>query len=240
VYAGILACVGGPLEFVAVRWRRAVLQQVVAREGVVDTTTAKRKDISRMQQSRLNQEEKADHAEDNPALSHVVERNIRTIIQLRLRAARERSVQNRIADAITAFSGRMVFVYVHIVWFGVWIVLNTGRVGVRPFDPFPYGLLTMVVSLEAIFLSTLVLISQNRLSAESEHRADLALHIGLLTEYELTRVLHMLDAIQDKMGIDNDADSELADLEMETKPEDVLTEIERLQQRALRSKKPPA
>ena len=92
------------------------MQQVVGREGVVDEMTAKRKDISRMQQSRLNQEDKADHAEDNPALSHVVERNIRTIIQLRLRAARERSMQNRIADAITAFSGRMVCVYVHVVW----------------------------------------------------------------------------------------------------------------------------
>ncbi len=193
-----------------------------------------------MQKNRLNQEDNADHTEDNPALSHVVERNIRTIIQLRLQAARERSVQNRIADVITDFSGRMVFVYVHIVWFGVWIVLNTGRVGVQPFDPFPYGLLTMVVSLEAIFLSTLVLISQNRLSEESEHRADLALQIGLLTEYELTRVLRMLDAIQDKMGIENAADDELADLEMETKPEDVLAEIERLQQRALSRKKPTA
>jgi uncharacterized membrane protein len=193
-----------------------------------------------MQQNRLNQEDHADHAEDNPALSNVVERNIRTIIQLRLQAARARTVQNRIADVITAFSGRMVCVYVHIVWFGVWILLNTGRVGVPPFDPFPYGLLTMVVSLEAIFLSTLVLISQNRLSEESEHRADWALPIGLLTEYELTRVLHMLDAIQDTMGTDNDTDSELADLEMETKPEDVLAEIERLQQRALCRKKPPA
>ena len=125
-----------------------------------------------MQQNRLNQGDKADHAEDNPALSTVVERNIRTIIQLRLQAARARSVQNRIADTITAFSGRMVFVYVHIVWFGVWILLNTGYVGVRPFDPFPYGLLTMVVSLEAIFLSTFVLISQNRLSQAAEHRAD--------------------------------------------------------------------
>jgi hypothetical protein len=111
-------------------------------------------------------------------------------------------------------------------------------VGTRPFDPFPYGLLTMVVSLEAIFLSTFVLISQNRLSEAAEHRADLDLHIGLLTEYELTRVLHMLHAIQDKMGIANDADSELADLEMETTPEDVLAEIERLQQRALSSKNP--
>jgi uncharacterized membrane protein len=193
-----------------------------------------------MWQSRLNQEEPGDHAEDNPALSKVVERNIRTIIQLRLQAARARSVQDRIADAITAFSGHMAFVYVHVVWFGVWILLNTGRIGVRPFDPFPYGLLTMVVSLEAIFLATFVLISQNRLSEEAEHRADLALHIGLLTEHELTRVLQMLDAIQDKMAIENHENSELADLEMETKPEDVLAEIERLQQRVLSRKKPTA
>ena len=185
-----------------------------------------------MKQSRRNPEETEEHKDDNPALSRVIERNIRTIILLRRKAAQERSRQERIADAITSFSGRMLFVYVHIVWFGVWIILNSGRLGVHPFDPFPYGLLTMVVSLEAIFLSTFVLISQNRLSEEAEHRADLDLHIGLLTENELTRVLQMLDAIQDKMGIENDNDSDLADLEMETRPEDVLAEIERLQQRA--------
>ncbi len=136
---------------------------------------------------------------------------------------------------ITSFSGRMWFVYVHIVWFGLWILLNTERVGVRAFDPFPYGLLTMIVSLEAIFLSTVVLISQNRLTGEIERRADLDLHIGLLTEHELTRVLRMLDAIQRKMGIDDDEAGQLADLEMETKPEDVLAEIERLQRRAAAS-----
>lgn len=191
-----------------------------------------------MQQSRRNiAEEKAEHVGDNPALSNVIERNIRTIIHLRQQAERERSLQERIADVITFFSGRMVFAYVHIVWFGAWIVLNTGRF-MTPFDPFPYGLLTMIVSLEAIFLSTFVLISQNRLGEEVERRADLALHIGMLTEHELTRVLQMLDAIQDKLGIDNDADSELADLEMETRPEDVLAEIDRLQQRALGRKKP--
>jgi uncharacterized membrane protein len=189
-----------------------------------------------IQGNRLHPEEPEDHADDNPALSQVVERNIRTMIQLRLQAARARRVQDLLADTITAVSGRMVFVYVHLVWFGVWILLNTGRVGVRPFDPFPYGLLTMVVSLEAIFLATFVLISQNRLSAEAEHRADLALHIGLLTEHELTRVLQMLDVIQDTLGIENHESSDLADLEMETKPEDVLAEIERLQQRALSSK----
>jgi uncharacterized membrane protein len=145
-------------------------------------------------------------------------------------------VHDRIADAITSFSGRMGFVYVHIVWFGLWILLNTGVVGLRAFDPFPYGLLTMIVSLEAIFLSAVVLISQNRLSREIERRADLDLHIGLLTEHELTRVLQMLDAIQRKMGIAADGAGELADLEMETKPEDVLAEIERLQERARNGK----
>lgn len=183
-----------------------------------------------MQQSRTNPDENEDHAGDNPALSRVIERNIRTHIKLRRKAAKARGLQERLADAITSFSGHMTFVYVHIAWFVLWVLANTGRLGIQPFDPFPYGLLTMIVSLEAIFLSTFVLISQNRISREAERRADLDMHIGMLTEHELTRVLQMLDAIQDKMGIENDEDSDLADLEMETKPEDVLAEIDRLQQ----------
>src|SRR2546428_2191868 len=122
----------------------------------------------------------------------------------------------------------MVFVSLHILWLGACVRVNPGRVGIPPFDPFPYGLLTMMVSLEAIFLSTFVLISQNRFSDEADRRAELDVHIGLLAEHEIPRVLHMLDAIQDKLGIENDADSELADLEMETKPEDVLAEIDRV------------
>jgi uncharacterized membrane protein len=183
-----------------------------------------------MQKVRPSQKENEDPGKDNPALSKVIEKNIRTIIHLRTKAAKERSLQDRIADIITSFSGRMIFVYVHILWFGIWILLNTGWFGMHAFDPFPYGLLTMVVSLEAIFLATFVLISQNRMEEESERRADLDLHIGLLTEHELTRVLQMLDAIQDKLDIVDHANSELADLEMETKPEDVLAEIHRLQE----------
>ena len=140
-----------------------------------------------MQQSQPIQKE--DQQKDNLALSKVIERNIRTITHLRTKDARERSPQGRIADSITSFSGRMIFVYVHVAWFGIWIALNSGRFGVRVFDPFPYGLLTMIVSLEAIFLSTFVFISQNRMGEESERRADLDLHIGLLTTHELTRVL---------------------------------------------------
>jgi uncharacterized membrane protein len=130
--------------------------------------------------------------------------------------------------------------YAHIVWFAIWLLLNTGHLGIRAFDPFPYGLLTMIVSLEAIFLSTFVLISQNRMSVEAEHRSDLDLHIDLLAEYELTRMLQMLDAILEKMGIENDQDAELAELESETKPEEVLAEIERLQRRVMRPFRAPA
>jgi uncharacterized membrane protein len=89
----------------------------------------------------------------------------------------------------------------------------------------------MIVSLEAIFLSTFVLISQNRGGARVDMRADLALHVVLLTEHEVTRALQMLDAIQERLGVAHDPESDLAQLEMETKPEDILAEIQRLGRR---------
>ena len=165
---------------------------------------------------------------DHPPLSDVIERNIQNQVRLRREAISRRTFRERVSDAITAFSGSLSFVYLHALWFGLWVLLNTGRFGIRPFDPFPYSLLTMLVSLEAIFLSTFVLISQNRSGAEADRRADVALHVGLLTEHEVTRALQMLDAIQERLGVANDAESDLAQLEMETKPEDILAEIERL------------
>jgi uncharacterized membrane protein len=179
-----------------------------------------------------NQTQDENLEQDNPLLCNLVERNIRTLNTLRSKAMRERGLQDRIADTITNFSGRLAFVYVHVAWFSLWILVNTGRFGLKPFDPFPYGLLTMIVSLEAIFLSTFVLISQNRMAELQESHADLHLHVGLLNEHETTRVLQMLDAIQSKLGIEDHAESDLADLEMETKPEDVLAEIEKLRLRA--------
>lgn len=108
-----------------------------------------------------------DDGPDNAALSNVVERNIRSILRLRAQSAEDRGLQERLADGITSRSGRLSFVYLHAIWFGAWILANTGWLGVRVFDPFPYGLLTMIVSLEAIFLSAFVLIRQNRLSEEA-------------------------------------------------------------------------
>lgn len=82
------------------------------------------------------------------------------------------SAEGRFAEAITNFSGSMNFVYFHIIWFGLWIVINYGMLAptIQPFDPFPYGLLTMIVSLEAIFLSTFILITQNRQALVDTYR----------------------------------------------------------------------
>jgi uncharacterized membrane protein len=168
---------------------------------------------------------------DPPNLCGAIERNIQMFAEMRKRTKQRRTFQERLADLITEVSGRMTFIYVHIAWFVLWLLANTGKLGalgIKPFDPYPFNFLTMVVSLEAIFLSTFVLISQNRLSIEADRRADLDLHIGLLTEHELTRVIRMLDAIQDKLGIDNDSDAELKELEEDISPESVLGEIDRI------------
>ena len=189
--------------------------------------------VHNMLEARLLQKEIADHKDDNPALSTVIQRNIRKIIHIRQKASQEQSFQDRMANVMTSFSGSMAFFYVHILWFSLWFLLNTGHLGVRVFDPYPYGFLTMVVSLEAIFLATFVLISQNLLARGAERLTDLGLQTSLLTEHELTRVLQLLRSIQIKLGIarDESSDQADADLAMETKPEDVLAEIERLHRR---------
>ncbi|MFG2374203.1 DUF1003 domain-containing protein [Streptomyces sp. NPDC048504] len=103
--------------------------------------------------------------------------------QERVVFARMRSTQDRVADAITAFAGTMLFVYIHALWFAVWIALNEGLLGQGGiFDPYPYGLLTMIVSLEAIFLSTFVMVSQNRQATRENVRADLDFETNLRSE----------------------------------------------------------
>ena len=107
---------------------------------------------------------------------------------------RRQRAQDRVSDDITAFSGSMTFVYLHVAWFAVWIVVN-----VTPwaFDPYPFGLLTLIVSLEAIFLSTFVMISQNRESALSDARDDIDFETNVLSEA-------WLEAFAEKLGIDKE------------------------------------
>jgi uncharacterized membrane protein len=104
-----------------------------------------------------------------------------------------RRTQDQIADRITRFAGSMLFVYVHVAWFAAWIMIN--ELTPNPFDPFPFGLLTMIVSLEAIFLSTFVMISQNREAQRAELRSELDFETNVRAEV-------WVEAIASKLGID--------------------------------------
>jgi uncharacterized membrane protein len=101
-----------------------------------------------------------------------------------------------VSDAISAMVASEMAVAFHLVWFALWMLINTGYIrGVRPFDPYPFSLLTMIVSPEAIFLTLFVLASQNRLTREADRRAHLDLQVNLLSEQEMTMVLRMLGEI---------------------------------------------
>jgi uncharacterized membrane protein len=122
------------------------------------------------------------------AADGVMDGNLYPVLAARLGDERRiierlKKAEDRTADSITAFAGSLPFVYIHGVWFGVWILLNVGLFGAAAkFDPFPFGLLTMVVSLEAIFLATFVMVSQNRQAARSDVRAEIDFETNLRAE----------------------------------------------------------
>jgi uncharacterized membrane protein len=123
----------------------------------------------------------------------LAEENIRAVARLQEQAAKRRSVAERFGDAVSALAARESAVVMHVAWFAAWILINTGRLSpIEPFDPFPFTLLTTIVSLEAIFLTLFVLASQSRLTQEGDRRAHLDLQVNLLSEQEMTLVLRML------------------------------------------------
>jgi uncharacterized membrane protein len=166
--------------------------------------------------------------------SEIVRKNTAAIADMQRKITEARTIGGRIADGITDFTGSMVFVYVHVVWFALWILLNIGLIHIpqiSEFDPFPFQLLTMVVSLEAIFLSTFVLISQNRLACASEKRAELDLQVNLLAEQKATKVLEMLDQITEQLDqvgsrFNFKPDPEVKALKVSPEPQEVLQVIE--------------
>lgn len=171
---------------------------------------------------------------NNPAVADIIEQNIQTMLHVRGVEDSRKTAQDRLADALTRFSGNMWFVYLHIAWFGWWVADNTGLIGSRIFDPYPFGLLTLIVSLEAIFLSTFVLISQNRAAAVADMRSDLDLQIDLLAEYEVTQLLRVVTAIGKKLDVPGCEGAELDQLE---KPVAVGEVIKEIQQRAAEAAK---
>lgn len=166
---------------------------------------------------------------------HTVEdltkQNVQTIVELEETAKANRDKTDRMADAIAEFCGGFTFVWVHLIWFIVWILVNVIP-GLPKFDPYPFTFLTLVVSLEAIFLSTFILISQNHDARISERRNHLDLQINLLTEQENTKMLKLLQNIAEKVGANLQDDPSLQVLEQSTRPEKLVDQIEEAAEKA--------
>jgi len=154
-------------------------------------------------------------------LAPVLRRNIDEMRARREAALREARLSDRIAQRITDFAGSMFFVLLHLCVFGGWILINTlGPESLR-FDP-SLVVLAMAASVEAIFLSTFILISQNRISAADSRRAELDLQINLLAEHEITRLIDLTSRIAERVGVPESNDPELTELRRDVEPGAVL------------------
>ncbi|HEX2277222.1 MAG TPA: DUF1003 domain-containing protein [Candidatus Tectomicrobia bacterium] len=171
----------------------------------------------------------ADHGQPRSGMADVVGRNIRTLLARRQVEDRRAGWQDRLADRISGFTGSMRFVYLHLAIYGLWILANVPGVPLPHFDP-TYVVLAMVASVEAIFLSTFILITQNRMAAQAERRAELDLQVSLLAEHEITRLITLVSAIAGRVGVDAAQDPELAELAQDVAPEKVLDTMEAHQQ----------
>lgn len=160
---------------------------------------------------------------DHPA--HIAE-TVAQFVELEGRDKQDMGISEKLASKITAFSGSMLYVWLHVAWFSIWILINVVALVFEPFDEYPFGLLTMIVSLEAIFLSTFVLISQNRQAIQADRRAKVDLQVNLIAEREVTKLLEMVSHIRDHLGIHDDDDQELKDMQESTHVEKIADAVD--------------
>jgi uncharacterized membrane protein len=167
--------------------------------------------------------------EDAQPRTNAVAENIQRIADLERSAQRDLTGSERISKGITDFAGSMVFVVLHLLLFGGWALWNGTAPERLRFDPYPFGLMTMLVSLEGVFLATFVLITQNRMLLQTDRRDHLALQVNMLTEQELTAVLRMLRQLCEHAGVDPgpSAQQRVEELMEETNVYDVMKQIER-------------
>ena len=158
------------------------------------------------------------------SLNSALARNIEALRERRRSEDAAATRQERIAGAITRFTGSMRFVYFHAAAYGFWIIANLGWIpGFPQWDP-TFVVLAMIASVEAIFLSTFILISQNRMAAASDKRAELDLQVGLLSEHEITKLVEMVAAIADRLHVPRPGDVE--ELKRNVAPEAVLEALD--------------
>ena len=160
-----------------------------------------------------------------PEMANIVERNVNALLDRKKEETRKRSFKDKIIDSITAFASSVFSVYLHITLFGIWIIWNLGWLSLKAFDHnFIY--LATFAAVEAIFLTTFVLIGQKRMNAQTEKWAELDLQISLLTEHEVTRIMNLVMAIAKKMEIQEADDKEIEELSKDIHPDNVLDAIE--------------
>ena len=160
------------------------------------------------------------------SLNSSLRRNIEALRRRREEEEAHASLQERLAGAITRFSGSMRFVYVHVALYGFWIVANLGWIpGLKPWDP-TFVVLAMIASVEAIFLSTFILITQNRMAAAADRRAELDVQISLLAEAEITKLVELVSEIAARMDVPAGGQEELEEMKRKVAPEAVLDAIE--------------
>lgn len=139
-----------------------------------------------------------DHAKRNPT-----QHNIEAIAKLEQDALERRTTAERISEAVAKFIGSVAFLLLQILLVLTWSAINLHLIsGVKPFDPFPFGILALVISSESVILTIFVLMSQNRMTRQAERRSHLDLQVGLLAEQELTTVLEMQQKICQHLGVD--------------------------------------
>jgi uncharacterized membrane protein len=167
-----------------------------------------------------------------PDLSEALKGNIAALNARRRSEEQKASVQEKIAEAITRFTGSLRFVYLHLLLFGAWVAVNLRLIaGIPPFDP-TFVILATWASVEAIFLSTFVLISQNRAAAAADKRADLDLQISLLAEHEITKLVQLNLELAQHLGLRKADDPVIEDITRDVAPEAVLDEIEQQDRRS--------
>lgn len=172
------------------------------------------------------------YGQQEAGLNEVVTRNIASLVSHQQQEEMVRPLQDRLAQAITEFVGSFSFLTMHVLLFGTWIGLNAGIVsGLNPWDPFPFTLLTLLLSIEAILLTSFILMGQDRILRAEQSKAALDLQINLLAEHEVTRLLVLVDAIAAHLGLAVANRPDVDDLKKDVEPRTVLSELGRARSR---------
>jgi uncharacterized membrane protein len=163
---------------------------------------------------------------DDRSLNSALRRNIEALRRRRAEEDAKARFEERLASVITRFTGSMVFVYVHALVYGFWIAANLDAIpGVGAWDP-TFVILAMVASVEAIFLSTFILITQNRMAAAADRRAELDLQVSLLAEAEITKLVELVSMIAERLDLPSSEQEEVEEMKQRVAPEAVLDAIE--------------